>query len=60
MIIIHTDEMFLEAKQVEQWLTQTRFLTNQITDALLGLSYDPHRKCCPVFKLRVCRSIQTD
>jgi hypothetical protein len=56
ILVIHTDEMFLEAAKVEHWLTDATFPTKRITDVLLGLSYDPGRGCCPVFKLRVCRS----
>jgi hypothetical protein len=58
ILVIHTDETFLEAAKVEQWLIGVTFPTNRITDVLLGLSYDPGQRRCPVFKLRVCRSDQ--
>ena len=58
ILVIHTDETFLEAAKVEQWLIGATFPTNRITDVLLGLSYDPGQRRCPVFKLRVCRSDQ--
>jgi hypothetical protein len=58
ILVIHTDETFLEATKVEQWLTGTTFRARRITDVVLGLSYEPARKCCPVFKLRVCRRDQ--
>jgi hypothetical protein len=54
ILVIHTDEMFLEATKLEQWLTGATFRARRITDVVLGLSYDPAQKCCPVFKLRVC------
>jgi hypothetical protein len=56
--VIHTDETFLEAAKVEQWLIGATFPADRITDVLLGLSYDPCQRCCPMFKLRVCRSDQ--
>jgi len=48
-LVIHTDEMFLEATKVEQWLTMATFRARRITDVALGLSYEPAQKCCPVF-----------
>ena len=53
-LVIHTDEMFLEATKVQQWLTMATFRARRITDVALGLSYEPAQKCCPVFKLGVC------
>jgi hypothetical protein len=58
ILVVHTDEAFLGAGEVEQWLTGATFLTNRISDVLLGLSYNPAQRGCPVFKLRVCRSDQ--
>jgi hypothetical protein len=54
ILVIPTDEMFLEAPQVEQWLADAAFRSKRITDVLLGLSHDPHRGCCPVLKLSLC------
>lgn len=56
ILVVYTDEMFLSAPQVEQWLTGATFRANRITDVLLGLSYDPAQKSCPVFKLCVVNS----
>jgi hypothetical protein len=51
ILVIATDEMFLEASQVEQWLLDATFQSKRITDAFLGLSHEPKRGGCPVFKL---------
>jgi hypothetical protein len=53
-LVIHTDEMFLDAAQVDEWLTGATFRANRITDALLGLSYHPAHNGSPVFRLRLC------
>lgn len=55
ILVIHTDETFLEAEKVEQWLNEAAFVAQRITDVLLGLSYDPRRGGCPVFKLELSR-----
>jgi hypothetical protein len=55
ILVVHTDETFLELTRVEQWLTGVTFPTNRITDVLLGLSYDPGQRRCPVFTLSVRR-----
>jgi hypothetical protein len=53
ILVVHTDEMFLAATQIEQWLAGAAFRASRITDILLGLSYDPANKGCPVFRLPV-------
>lgn len=55
ILVMHTDEMFLEAAKVKQWLMFATFRASHITDVFLGLSYEPDQKCCPVFKLRLDR-----
>jgi hypothetical protein len=55
ILVIPTDEMFLEASQVEKWLSSATFQADRISDVLLGLAYEPESKCCPVFKLQVIR-----
>jgi hypothetical protein len=49
ILVIHTDEMFLEADKVEQWLRQATFKARRITDVLSGLSHHPGHGGCPVF-----------
>lgn len=56
ILVVYTDEMFLSASQVEQWLKGATFRADRITDVLLGLSYDPAQQCCPVFKLCIAGS----
>ena len=56
ILVIHTNEMFLETDKVEQWLRQATFEARRITDVLLGLSYDPRHGGCPVFKLQMSRA----
>jgi hypothetical protein len=56
ILIILTNEMFLETEKVEQWLAGSTFQAKNVTDVLLGLSYDPHRGSYPVFSLRLCGS----
>ncbi|MGY2938848.1 hypothetical protein ACVWZ6_008450 [Bradyrhizobium sp. GM6.1] len=55
ILVIATDEMFLDASKVEKWLTGATFRSKQITDVLLGLSHEPERGGCPVFVLTICR-----
>jgi hypothetical protein len=55
ILVLHTDEMFLPASNVEMWLADVAFRASRITDVLLGLSYDPHYQRCPVFSLRLDR-----
>jgi hypothetical protein len=53
--VIYSDEMYLEAAVVEEWLAGQTFEADLIADVLLALSYDPARSCCPVFKLPIYR-----
>jgi hypothetical protein len=55
ILVIPTDEMFLDASRVEKWLSSTTFQADRISDVLLGLAYEPESKRCPVFKLHVIR-----
>jgi hypothetical protein len=51
VLIIHTDEMYLDRERVEHFLKDATFKTNVITEAFLGLSYDPRCEGYPVFHL---------
>ncbi|MGE0288793.1 MAG: hypothetical protein AB7I42_20795 [Bradyrhizobium sp.] len=51
ILVITTDEMFLDASQVEKWLSSAIFQADRISDVCLGLAYEPESKRCPVFKL---------
>ena len=52
-LVIVTDEMFLDASTVEEFLNELVFETKFITDILFAISYDPSVGKCPVFKLNV-------
>jgi hypothetical protein len=58
ILVIHTDEMFLDATKVKEWLADATFTANRISNVVLGLAYEPESKCCPVFNLRICRCSQ--
>jgi hypothetical protein len=56
VLVIHTDEMYLDRERVDGFLQDATFNTNVITDAVLGLSYHP--SCngdgqYPVFRLNL-------
>jgi hypothetical protein len=53
VLVIHTDEFFLDSENVERFLRGARFKTSLITHAFLGLSYEPG-KGYPVFPLELC------
>lgn len=55
ILVVPTDEMFLDASQVKKWLSSATFQADRISDVLLGLAYEPESKCCPVLKLHVIR-----
>lgn len=55
ILVVPTDEMFLNAGQVEKWLSNATFQADCITDVLFGLAYEPETKRYPVFKLQVIR-----
>jgi hypothetical protein len=52
-LVICTDETFLNAANVEEWLTGAVFQASRITDVLFGLSYHSSHQSCPVFPLRL-------
>ncbi|UWU66235.1 hypothetical protein [Bradyrhizobium sp. NC92] len=54
VLVIHTDEMFLDSVNVERFLKGASFDTTMITHAFLGLSYEPG-KGYPVFPLELVR-----
>jgi hypothetical protein len=54
VLVINTDEMYLDRERVARFLEGATFKTNVITDAVLGLSYHPSidgSGCYPVFRL---------
>src|SRR5258708_27607195 len=53
ILIIHTDEFFLDSESVERFLVGSSFRTSMITDAILGLSYEPRLGRCPTFRLTI-------
>jgi hypothetical protein len=57
VLVIHTDEFFLDRGTVDHFLDGAMFRARFITDALLGLSYHPSdgldAGCCPVFRLNL-------
>ena len=55
MLVIHTAEYLLESNKVERFLKGASFKTSLITQAFLGLSYEPG-KGCPVFELELARA----
>ncbi|KRR08268.1 hypothetical protein CQ12_37235 [Bradyrhizobium jicamae] len=55
VLVIHTDEFFLDSDRVGSFLKGARFNTSLITHAFLGLSYEPG-KGYPVFELELVRA----
>jgi hypothetical protein len=57
VLVIHTDECFLDRDTVSRFLEGARFHATFITDVILGLSYHPSVKpeggCYPVFRLSI-------
>jgi hypothetical protein len=53
ILVIVTDEMFLDHITVERFLAGASFQAKFITDVFLGLSYEPKMGRCPVFKLPI-------
>ncbi|MDO8401691.1 MAG: hypothetical protein Q7T45_28170 [Bradyrhizobium sp.] len=55
ILLIHSDEMFLDRESVSRFLTGATFRARMISDAFLGLSYHPGDENfpgrCPVFRL---------
>ena len=52
VLVIHTDECFLDSHNVERFLMAAQFSTSLITHAFLGLAYEPS-KGYPVFRLEL-------
>jgi hypothetical protein len=57
ILVVVTDEFALGQADAAQFLNGATFNTKLITDAYLGLSYDPSFEggSCPVFKLALSR-----
>jgi hypothetical protein len=55
ILVMHTDELFLDRLSVAGFLEDASFNATFITDAFLGLSYDPSVRECPTFRLRLSR-----
>jgi hypothetical protein len=55
VLVMHTDEFFLEGARVSEFLIGAKFHCQHITDAILGLSYEPKfgGKCYPTFRLEL-------
>jgi hypothetical protein len=53
ILVMYTDELFLDRFSVERFLEGASFRAAYITDALLGLSYDPSIRTYPTFRLRL-------
>jgi hypothetical protein len=51
VMVIVTDEMFLDRNTVGRFLEGLSFETRLITEGSLGLSCDPDVQACPVFKV---------
>jgi hypothetical protein len=52
VLVVHTDEFFLDSASVERFLRGASFKTSLINRAFLGLSYEPG-KGYPVFALEL-------
>jgi hypothetical protein len=55
VLAIHTDEFFLNSATVRQFLEGAVFHARLITDVIVGLSYEPSLRGCPVFLLELTR-----
>jgi hypothetical protein len=56
VLIIHTNELFLDSSTVRQFLRGAKFRAAQlITDVIVGLSYEPSSGC-PAFRLELAHS----
>jgi hypothetical protein len=55
ILIIHTDEFFLDSGSVKRFLEGAAFRATMITDVILGLSYEPKLGDCPIFRLPLAR-----
>ena len=57
VLVMHTDEMFLDSARVSEFLQGATFHCQLITDAILGLSYEPKfgGEGYPTFRLKLTR-----
>ena len=55
VLVIHTDEFFLDSATVRRFLKGATFRAHLITDVILGLSHEPASGGCPVFRLELAR-----
>lgn len=55
VLVILTDEFFLDSTTVRQLLKGATFRARLITDVIVGLSYEPASGGCPVFPLELIR-----
>ena len=55
VLVMHTDEFFLDSATVGKFLEGAKFRTRLITDVVIGLSYEPVSGGCPVFRLELTR-----
>ena len=53
VLVIHTDEFFLDSATVSRFLEGATFRARSITDVILGLSYEPASGSYPVFPLEL-------
>jgi hypothetical protein len=53
ILVIHTDEFFLNSGIVGQFLKGATFRARKITDVILGLSWEPASASYPVFHLEL-------
>jgi hypothetical protein len=53
VLVIHSDEFFLNHDTAKSFLEGAVFRANLITEAFLGISHEPARGCCPVFRLEL-------
>jgi len=60
VLVIHTDEFFLDRDTVSRFLEGASFRATFVTDVFLGLSYhpsvEPEGGYCPVFRLSIDRA----
>jgi predicted nucleotidyltransferase len=55
LLVVHTDEPYLNHEMVQRFLQGARFRTSFFTDAVLGLPYDPFTQSHPTFRLDLDR-----
>jgi hypothetical protein len=55
VLIIHTDEAYLNRSNVEQFLKGSDFRARSLNDVVLGLSYHPASGGYPTFRLNLIR-----